>query len=661
MAADAFNSLTGYTVGIPPVPVVDANGNVVANVLTTGNVTANTIYADNYKYANGQPIAARAGGSNTQVQYNNNNNFAGSVNFTFDSTINLLSVPSINLTGNVTLGNISNVKIFGGVNGYFLQTDGLGNLAWSIAGGGGGNGSPGGSNSQIQFNSAGSFAGSPGLEFDSVTNTVTTGNVVASTFIGNLYGVANTAVVASSVTNSGQPNITSVGNLVSLNVTGNALANFITSNTGANLGNAVTANYFIGNLYGNANGASTANTVTNNAQPNITSVGNLVSLIVTGDITGNGNITSNGNITASNANLGNSANANYFSGLGANLVSLNVTGSITSGNANLGNSVTANYFIGSGANLTNIPAANLVGAVPLANRVTNNAQPNITSLGTLTGLTLIGTLSSNANIGTSANITANNINFSHSLYGANAVFVSNVSVGGNLTVGSLGGTLTALSNFNTGSSPNVNLGSISNLHIDGGYNGYFLQTDGLGNLTWAQAGNGGGGGNGTPGGSNTQIQYNDSGSFGGSPYFIFNEETKNVTIGGNLIANTFTIGSGIYKFAHSFVEFLITNSTANVVMYSLPTENISSVDYTIISTDPIGASRQISKISSVIYDTTVDYNEVNTLIVGNLTASFSVSYDPGIPGVDGPQIQLYVQPTSNNAMTHKICVTAYAE
>ena len=667
MAADAFNSLTGYTVGIPPVPVIDANGNVVTNVLTTGNVTANTIYADNYRYANGQPIAATAGGSNTQVQYNNNNNFAGSVNFTFNSTTNLLSVPSITLTGNVTLGNVSNVKIFGGNNGYFLQTDGLGNLAWAVGGGGGGNGSPGGSNSQIQFNSAGSFAGSPGLEFNANTNTVTTGNVVASVFTGNLYGVANSAVVAASVTNSGQPNITSLGNLVTLNVTGNARANFITSNTGANLGNSVTANYFIGNLYGNSNSALTANTVTNNAQPNITSLGNLVSLTVIGDITGagnaniTGNITSNGNITVGNANLGNSATANYFSGLGANLLSLNVTENLTSGNANLGNAARANFFIGSGANLSNIPAANLVGSVPLANKVTDNAQPNITSVGTLTGLNLTGILASNANVGTSANMTANNMNFSHTLYGANGVFVSNVSVGGNLTVGSFGGTLTALSNFNTGSSPNVNLGSVSNLHIDGGFNGFFLQTDGLGNLTWSQAGNGGGGGNGSPGGSNTQVQYNDSGSFNGSPYFVFNEETRNVTIGGNLIANTFTIGSGIYKFAHSFVEFLVTNSTANVVMYSLPAANVASVDYTIISTDPVGGSRQISKISSVVYDTTVDYNEVNTLIVGNLTASFSVSYDAGYPPVEGPQIQLYVEPTSTNAMTHKICVTAYAE
>jgi len=36
--------------------------------------------------------------------------------------------------------------------------------------------------------------------FNSVI-TVTTGNVVASIFTGNLYGVANSAVVAASVTN----------------------------------------------------------------------------------------------------------------------------------------------------------------------------------------------------------------------------------------------------------------------------------------------------------------------------------------------------------------------------------------------------------------------------------------------------------------------------
>ena len=68
MSADQFNSAGGYSAGIPPVPVVDSNGNVVTNVNTTGNVTANNIYGNNYYFANGQPFASDPAGSNTQVQ-----------------------------------------------------------------------------------------------------------------------------------------------------------------------------------------------------------------------------------------------------------------------------------------------------------------------------------------------------------------------------------------------------------------------------------------------------------------------------------------------------------------------------------------------------------------------------------------------------------------
>jgi len=41
---------------------------------------------------------------------------------------------------NVTLGNVANVHINGGTNGYVLTTDGAGNLSWAAGGGGGGDG-----------------------------------------------------------------------------------------------------------------------------------------------------------------------------------------------------------------------------------------------------------------------------------------------------------------------------------------------------------------------------------------------------------------------------------------------------------------------------------------------------------------------------------------
>jgi hypothetical protein len=57
-----------------------------------------------------------------------------------------------------------------------------------------------------------------------------------------------------------------------------------------------------------------------------------------------------------------------------------------------------------------------------------------------------------------------------------------------------------------------------------GHTGQFLTTDGT-NVSWAA----GGGGGGTPGGADTQIQYNDSGTFGGNAFLTVNKTTGAVT------------------------------------------------------------------------------------------------------------------------------------
>ena len=109
-------------------------------------------------------------------------------------------------------------------------------------------------------------------------------------------------------------------------------------------------------------------------------------------------------------------------------------------------------------------------------------------------------------------------------------------------------------------------------------NGYVLTTDGTGNLSWQASG--GGGGNGNPSGSNTQVQFNDNGLFGASPYFTFNNSTNTVAVGGNLIANTFQMGAGVYKFSSSEVYFATTASTsARQLLYSIPTDRISGVEF----------------------------------------------------------------------------------
>ena len=64
--------------------------------------------------------------------------------------------------------------------------------------------------------------------------------------------------------------------------------------------------------------------------------------------------------------------------------------------------------------------------------------------------------------------------------------------------------------------------SVNTLKISGGTNGYVLQTDGTGNVTWTAPG---GSGNGEVGGANTQVQFNDAGAFGGNTGFTFNKTT----------------------------------------------------------------------------------------------------------------------------------------
>lgn len=309
----------------------------------------------------------------------------------------------------------------------------------------------------------------------SAANTIvlrdSTNNFAANTITANLTGNATTA---GTVVTNAQPNITSVGTLTSLSVSSNI------SSGNANLGNAVTANFFIGsgsnlsniqagnitgtvanaqyaNDAGNAQNAvsathaATSNTVVDSAQPNITSVGTLTSLSITG------------NINSGNATLGNSATANFFIGnitgnvtgninlpgsnthvlfnndgiLGAtngftfNSVTnaVSISGNLSAGNASLGNLVVANFFQGSGNRLSNINGANVsqvananyatfAGTVSVANtanianfaaRVTINAQPNITSVGNLTNL-VVNTAALNSSSPVQFRQTWNNVN-----------------------------------------------------------------------------------------------------------------------------------------------------------------------------------------------------------------------------------------------------------
>ena len=221
------------------------------------------------------------------------------------------------------------------------------------------------------------------------------GNIPLAYLDANFSNVKASANTAGTVTTASQPNITSVGTLTSLTVTGNVTAANFTGNITGNISNAVYA--------------ETAGTVSTAAQPNITSVGTLNVLTTSGNIrtTGGAFVGSGAGLTnIPGANVTNTvANATYATSAGSattagtvttaaqpnitsvgTLSSLTVTGNITS---------STGVISGNAAGLTNLVGANVTGTVAnasyatsaaTAGTVTTNAQPNITSVGTLSSL-----------------------------------------------------------------------------------------------------------------------------------------------------------------------------------------------------------------------------------------------------------------------------------
>ena len=431
MAAEDFNSLGGYSVGIPPIPVVDANGNVVTNILnTTGNVSVANIYAANYYYANGQPFNAGGNplGPNFSVQYNNNGVFGGNSAFLYDNANSLVTVPSLKVNGLANLGPVSNVTITGGIAGYLLTTDGNGILQWSPPGSGAAI-SNGSSNVNIATSNGNITAGVGGVAnvvTISSTGLTVAGNITATNFVGNFSGNAsnaNFANTAGTVTASAQPNITSVGTLVSLEVSGNITANAVKTNQllyangdpyqfTTNAAGSNTQVQFNNNNAFSASANFTFNTGTNTLSvTNITANGAGLSSLTGANVTGAvpyanvansvavANVVGIGNIATTNYD-GNALNVLHGDGTwsadqttysNSNVVSLlNAFGSnniVTTGN------IDAGKLSGNGNAISSLTGANVTGAVPYANVANNVAVANVSGIGNIATVNLDGNVS----------------------------------------------------------------------------------------------------------------------------------------------------------------------------------------------------------------------------------------------------------------------------
>jgi hypothetical protein len=342
-----------------------------------------------------------------------------------------ITTSNITVSNNANLGNVGNIIITGGTNGYVLSTNGSGALSWVAQSGGGSTSNISNGNSNVSIATA-----NGNITMSAVGNA----NIIVVTGTGaNINGYANISgnvIAGNIIAGTGSGGNISGANVVSAN-TFTATGNITAGN--ANLGNSVIANYFIGNFYGTANSATTAGTVTTAAQPNITSVGTLTGLTSTGtvNLTGASNVAlgpvanvhitggSNGQYlqtdgsgilswstvssgSTSNISNGNSnvnipaANGNVnISAVGnANVLVITGTGANITGTANITGNLTAGNLIAGSGSGGNISGANNISANTLTGNLTTAAQPNITSVGTLTSLSVTGNVSSgNANLG----------------------------------------------------------------------------------------------------------------------------------------------------------------------------------------------------------------------------------------------------------------------
>ena len=310
---------------------------------------------------------------------------------------NITTAGAISTTGNAIVGNIL-------TNGYYYAN--------GVVFGGGGGGTPGGSNTQVQFNDNGTFGGNGQFVYNKVTNIVTAG-----AFAGNTNGTGQNFQVGDDAW-IGDINTADTIGLKGQQNPANCYIVFGNSDATGKLGRAGTgpltyAGAFsaTGNITGgNLSGTSIVGTLTTAAQTNITSVGTLTSLSVTGNVTG-GNLVTAGLISATGNVSGGNLNVT------GNIVDSGALSIITgaSGNVNLApNGTNVLVATTTGANITgtldatgNITGGNLsattVVATTLTGTLSTAAQTNITSVGTLGSLSVTGNITG-GNITTAGNL-----------------------------------------------------------------------------------------------------------------------------------------------------------------------------------------------------------------------------------------------------------------
>ena len=269
------------------------------------------------------------------------------------------------------------------------------------------------------------------------------GQIPLSELDANFANVKAFAETAGNVTGNTQANITALGTLTALTVSGNVIAPLfvgsLTGNVTGNFSGNVTGNILVAGANtqvlfndggtANATAGMTFNKVTNNfvVTGNITGA-NLVTLgrLIANTVSSSGNVVGN-DLLAANLIFSNnviSANGSIFgNGLFSSSGNIGVPVGVTT--VRFGNSNPSTVWIG--GNASNIYIANVNSTTQVAGNLT--AGGNFSTTGNITGGNIIGTI-----VGT---VSTTSVSASGNITGGNLITTGQVSATGNITGGNL--------------------------------------------------------------------------------------------------------------------------------------------------------------------------------------------------------------------------------
>jgi len=161
-------------------------------------------------------------------------------------------------------------------------------------------------------------------------------------------------------------------------------------------------------------------------------------------------------------------------------------------------------------------------------------------------------------------------------------------------------------------------------------------------------------------GSNGALIFNNATLAESAEGLLYDKPTKSLTVQETLFANNFALGSGVNQFYEVTSFIASTNSaTANQILYKIPAQTICGVEYTIIATDSVANTRQISKLNAIVLGSDVGYSEFGTAdspVSSPGVGDFKVNFDPG--GAYG-NVTLTVTPQSAHLTDYKILIVSY--